>query len=964
MNRVEAAIREGRCVLAIGQQALSNPEVIGELRRRSVPAVHLGGSPVSPVRALGSDTLSTVLDKADGVLVLVEPDGASDGRALSELGDIIKASTHKPKIFVASRAYNPFTMPMSMRLLKMEGLKFRARDFIAALPVLEHSDAPEAAQPTKSKKKSKNELPFKAPKAQFVGREDEVSQLKSWLDTDGGPIVVAGPAGIGKRWLIEHALIDSEAPRWPDLTFGPGVGADTFLGRLADATKAAGVDALHQAITKKKDRPKPTELAALVAETLSNDALKGQVFVIHGLDDLCDRRRGHFKEAGRLELMLTALLTSTPAVRIIFSVTTAPQLYNEGANSKLRTLVLGGLKGSVLHEMFTAHHVEETPREKFGPIADRTLGHPLATRFMAISTLEDGDIDELLGQGRFLKMETLQRHDALTRHIKRRIDKLDDKDRKALASCVIFRDPATTDDLRVLGLDRRTRLFLVAQGLLEQTPVDGNRRYYVHPTVSRHLDYREIYDFDTMQAVGKLLHEQSREAAKKEDESTASLACLQEGNRLLIESRRERSAIAPIYSDMDAVINNLRGMFRRKKPRLDIARQRVNTLIKNHSSHPELLLMNAELHIAEKSQFDKVIGAYNGLHSQAPTPEGYFSEADMHTRTRARGKAARALEHGLKAFPENARMYRRMAAVSLDQNKIDEAVVLLKSAMTLEPLMPDTYGLLADAYTSKGLPGWDDAISALNEALAIDETNARHWVRKASLLRDQALASADQREPLLNQADEAIKAAIELDKGNPSAQELAACLILDLGGDADQAEWFLSQAKKRRETSFGLVQRARVLIRKSTFDDVDRLIAKALKLEPSNHTAFAAQAEMWEGQGQIFHAFDAIKSAKERSHKDSAARIAYTHQMTRLSALIESGAAAEMMKAAGLEMEEADVTPASDGGERREPGTTTIRRPKQAKSDGDELSSADEVAQTDAEDVPVSPDPESSGTEE
>jgi len=950
MNRVEAAIREGRCVLAIGKQALSNPDVLGELRRRSVPAVHLGGEAVNPVQALGPESLAAVLDKAGGVLVLIEPDGATDGRALSQLGDIIKASGNTPKIFVAARAYNPFMMPMSMRLLKMEGLKFRARDFIAALPVIEGGDTASPNQASKPKKKSKNELPFKAPKAQFVGREDEVAQFKSWLESDGGAIVIAGPSGIGKRWLIEHTLIDSEAPRWPDLTLGPGVGADTLLARIADATKAAGIDTLHVALTQKKDRPKPTELAALVAETLSNEALKGQIFVLHGIDSVVDRRRGHLKAAGRLELILSAILTSSPAIRLIISASKAPQLYNEGANNQLRTIDLGGLKGSVLHEMFTAHHVEDTPRDKFGPIAERTLGHPLASRFMAISTFEDGDLDALLEQGRFLKMTELSRYDALTRHIKRRIDKLNDNDRKALASCALFRDPASTDDLRVVGLDRRTRLFLVSQGLLEQTPVDGNRRYYVHDTVSRHLDYREIYDFDAMQAVGGHLHEQSREAAKKDDGSTTALAYLQEGNRLLIESRRERSAIAPIYPDMDAVLENLRSMIRRKKARLDIARQRINTLIKYHNTHSDLLLLNAELHAAERSDFEKVIGAYNELHTQAPVPDGYFSEADLHTRTRARGKAARALEHGLKAFPENARMYRRMASVSLDQNKIDEAVVMLKSAMTLEPLMPDTYGLLADAYTSKGLPGWEDALSALNEALSIDPTNARHWVRKASLLRDQALASKDDTETLLAQADEAIKAALELDKGHASAQELAACLILDQGGDADQAEWFLNQAKKRRDTSFGLVQRARTLIRKGTYDDVERLINKATKLEPSNHAAFAAQAEMWESQGQIFHAFEAIKSAKERSHKDSADRIAYEHQMVRLGALIESGAAAEMMKAAGVDIQPLPTDTASEPGERRDPGTTTIRRPK--KSEVDEA----QMTEADAEESPIAAD--------
>jgi hypothetical protein len=127
------------------------------------------------------------------------------------------------------------------------------------------------------------------------------------------------------------------------------------------------------------------------------------------------------------------------------------------------------------------------------------------------------------------------------------------------------------------------------------------------------------------------------------------------------------------------------------------------------------------------------------------------------------------------------------------------------------------------------------------------------------------------------------------------------------------------------------------MIRKGTLDDVEKLIAKALKKEPSNHSAFAVQSEMWEGQGQIFHAFEAIKSAKERSPKDSASRAGYEREMARLGALIESGAAAEMMKAAGLDITAPiEVVPESTG-ERRDPGTTTIRRPKVERAEEAEV---------------------------
>ena len=939
MNRVETAIREGRCVLAFGQQSLTHPDVLNELRRRSIPAVHLGGKPVDPVRSLTADNLRAALGKPGGVLVLVEPDGASDGRGLSELGDLIKAAGTQPKVFVAARAFNPFMMPMNMRLLKIEGLKFRAKDFVAALPVIE---APPVSDDSPAPKKRKgSDLGFKAPRAQFVGRDDECELLSSQIGEAGGPIVITGPQGVGKRWLIEHVLTTAERTRWPDFSFGPGIGADTLLSRIAACTKEAGVDTLHAAL-KRTDRPTPAETAQLVAEALADEALSGSVWVIHGIDHLLDRRRGHLNAAGRLEMVLAAILQSQPSVRLILPTTVVPQLYTEGATANLRIIELGGLKGSVLHELFEAHHAPEFPRDRFGPIAERTLGHPLAARFLALSAAEEGDIEPLLEQGRFLKLEQLDRRDALTRHIKRRIDAITAEQRKQLAGCALFREPATTDDLRELGLDRKARLFLVSQGLLEQTPVDGNRRYYVHPMVSKLLDFREVYDFDTMQELGRRFHTKSRTHEKNDGEFTLGFACVQEGNRLLVESRRERSVLGLPYDDLDPLVNSIASMMRRKKARLDIARARLNGLLKSHPAHPELLLLHAELRHAEKAEFEQVAGAFNEAQRQAPTPDVYLVETDIHSRSRARGKAARAMELAIKTFPDNGRLYRRLAAIYLDQNKIDEAIVLLKSAMTLEPLMPDTYGMLGEAYTSQGVDGWSNAIQALDEALAIDGENPRNLVRKAALLRDQGIAAEDGGAELLTQADETIKAALEIDKGHPSAQELAATLILDQGGDPEQAQWFLNQSLKRRETASGLVQRARALVRLGTLENVEQIIAKALKREPSNHAAFAVQAEMWERQGQIFHAFESIKGAKERSPKDSAARAAYELHMQRLGALIESGAATEMMKAAGHSEATPEPATSEASGERRDPGTTTIRRPKVERE----------------EEAPASPEPE------
>ena len=225
----------------------------------------------------------------------------------------------------------------------------------------------------------------------------------------------------------------------------------------------------------------------------------------------------------------------------------------------------------------------------------------------------------------------------------------------------------------------------------------------------------------------------------------------------------------------------------------------------------------------------------------------------------------------------------------LDQNKIDEGVVMLKSAMTLEPLMPTpTVSSLTPTWLKDGPAGTTRSVHSTRRWPSTQPIAAT-WCARRGLLRDQALASDDQGAALLEQADEAIKAALDLDKGSPVAQTLAACIILDRGGDADQAEWFLNQSKKRTPTSFALVQKARGADSQGTLDDVERLNqgpqARALESR-----GLRCPVRDVEGQGQIFHAFEAIKDAKERSHKDSAARVHYEKHMTRLGALIESGA--------------------------------------------------------------------------
>jgi len=425
----------------------------------------------------------------------------------------LKGATIKPRLFVAARAFNPFALPMGLRLLKFEHLKLRARDFLAQLPMDAPAPAPAAPKAATATATAEPSAPKDAPKAPrptFVGREQELEAMKAHLSSDGGPILVHGPKGVGRRWLVEKAIADSGLERLPDLSFGRGIGADTLLARIASIAEAAENDELGKAL-QSKNRPSPQALAELAAEALSKAPLAGKVWAIFGVDALLDRRNGSLYREDRLGLVVWRILESTPALRLVMVTDALPRFFREGQGKALRVVNLEGLLGRELHELFDVWHCEGVERDRFGPLHQRTFGHPMSTRALAIQAREDGgDLDALLEAPRLLKAETLWDLEPLMRHFRRRVGALAEEDRKALAAAAHLKEPGTAQDLNAIGVSRNARLTLMAQGLLEQTPVQDDRRYYVHPLVAEHLTFQEAADFETMERLAHALLEEVR----------------------------------------------------------------------------------------------------------------------------------------------------------------------------------------------------------------------------------------------------------------------------------------------------------------------------------------------------------------------------------------------------------------------------------------------------------------------
>jgi tetratricopeptide (TPR) repeat protein len=915
MNRVEVAIQEGRCVLVFGARVLQDPEALGELRRRStVPAVVLGGDTPTPAVALSAEALAPALTKDGGVIALIEADTA-DGPGLAALSALVAAAPHKPRLVVAARAFNPFLLPTPLRLLKFEHEKKRAKEFLFTLPI--PAMAPVAAAPVAEEPKKKG---GGAPRAAFVGREEELAALKGMLEK-GGPVVVHGPQGVGKRWLVEQALAGVGAKRQPDFHVGWGSEADSLYARIAMAAELAGDSRLTEALKVPENRPAPQALAALAVSVLGTPGLAGSVLVVDRLEHHL-RRDGTFHREGRFELLLRALLLAEGGASVVFLSTVRPRFYREGEGLSLGQLELAGLKGRELHEIFEAYRVEDFPREHFGDIQNRIHGHPLAARMFAIAVRDAEDREELLANKRFFQMESISDVEPIRRRIQKAVEGLAEDERHALGMLAHFRIPYTAADADLVQVDRKVRLALQARGLLDQLPdMAGERTWQVHPLVISVLGHRETSDFQLLEALGD--HYLGR--ATRAD-GLQKLALAQEGNRLLFEAHRVRNRMRIPYPDNDPVLESVRGLIRSKKARPDLADQRLAEVLKQDPANTELQLMRAELRIGLKAPVEAIQEPYTAAQTLAPTPEAFHTEASWHQLKGAsgRGRAANALERGVAAFPENARLKRRLAGIYLDQNRLEDAVRVLREAMDLEPMMPDTYGLLGEIYLLQGPAHFDLAEAALGEARRLDPDNALHMARLGALIVERGGDDAER----WKQAEELLAAAIAADAKNFLAHLYLGRLLLLRDGDLERADWALKRAQKIDEkAALPYVERARIAIRKQAWAEAAVQLEKAVRLEPACHDAFLVRGELAEAQGQLFAALPEYQRAVERSSKDSPARARYEEAVARVRALIESGAYSEVVKAA----EGTAIVAAPVAGGRREPGKTTQRRRRRGR---------------------------------
>jgi tetratricopeptide (TPR) repeat protein len=903
MSRVERAIEAGRCALAVSGSLLRDPEVMLALSERaSLTPMALAGPAVAPVSEVVPEGIARAVAQPGGVVVVVEPETADAG-GIQQLGSLLKRGKHQPDVVVVARSFNPFAFP-ALAGMKVHHEKGRGKAFLKALPEPPADAAPpaELVQNAVQKVKKKGGG-IAAPRMAFVGREHELEALKGHL-AEGGPIVVSGPPGVGKTWLVEHALADSDLVRAPDVALGFDSGHDTLVGRIASLAEEGGHTALSELL---KGKHTPNELHAAVLAAVSDEALADRVLVVHHLEFGLGRDLDFFRKS-RLELLLLTLLTNPYAMRIVFLSRRQPTFVREGQGAALRRQKIAGVKGKFLFEIFDSYKAEEFPREKFGPISERIHGHPMAARTLAILTRVRQDTSKVIDDASFMRMEELGHVEPMVKQIRKRIDKLPKKVREALAILSHIRTDADGQLLADLRITRTERLELLAAGLLDMVGTVEQKRYRVHPLVKRQLRWREIHDFDTFRKLAELYG-----ARMKASSGAQQVALQQELMRCCVQGRMLRERPASAFPDHDAWLDSCLAMLKAKEPRYDLVDQRLGECLNANPANADAWILRLELAHRQGGKNEALQALFDKAVEAAPVPELFQTMAGLLLARRSRNQAIAVLEQGIEVCPEDqsSRLRTRLAAMLLRVGRRPEAIEQLGKAMEVDPMLPDAYGLLGQARRDEGLDKLEEAEQLLREAVRLAPEDTVQTSRLASLLLAVARVKPDQAKALQGEAKEILSEALKGEERAPEAHLLLAKLVRESAGDLDRADWLLKRARKHTDRNHERwrrisVERALVDMARGNLDGAENLIRQQIAKDPGNAEAFAALGHVLEAKDQHIGAHAEYQRARERAPQGSLDAQFYEQQQQRVAALIEA-------QAAGLWQKEGDDEPLPTG---------------------------------------------------
>lgn len=885
MERITKAISAGRCALAVSGTLLRDDKVVLALSDRAdLQPMTLSGPPVPPVDDIQDTGLARALGQPHGVLVLVDPQPA-DLAGIEQIVQRVRQAPHKPVVVLVSRKLD-FQIQARFMGLKTESIKERGLSFLTSLPMpppLEEAPVPDLPKPTAAKAA----VGVDAPGPLCVGRDEELAWLAEALAA-GGPIVINGPSGIGKRTLTEHAIAAANLQRSDDLVLDRDTGFDALFGRLITLLEVAGQRRAHEAWSA--HAAPPALIEALLEDLTHATDLQGHAVVIRHAERAWGPDGGFFRKS-RLELLIEALCLASFPLRLVFLATSQPIFYREGRDANLKRLTLGGLKGRDYHTLFQAFHAPEFPRERFGSLSERLHGHPLAVRLTAVAMRHH---PSLVDDDKAFQLKGLDDSQGLRKLIDKRLKPLADPTRRALAAAAHFRSPAPGRLLSELGITRKVRDALILDGLLAVVGGEGlPRRYYVPEPVVEALGHRETADFETMHRLSPLL----LQAAEAEASPAQAFALRQESNRLLDQSRRERQTIDLGLPDADSVLDNVAGMLRTKKgPRPDIAATVLASVIKRDPSNADAWLLELErLRLIDAPAKERKTAVATAL-EQAPVPELFHEAVGFY---RSRGQildGIEALEQGVQALPDHSRLRCRLASLLYRQGRRPDAIKHLEAAMEADPMLPDAYGLLGTIRMEEGVLSIDRAEDLLREAVRLAPQDVVQTSRLIRLLLDIAQGVPERREAVQAEIQTLLEALWDAHKDNWEVHLLFAEALRAQGADPERAAWFLKEARKLAPRRASIEQRFRVEkarqdLATGRVDDAERALRDMARKDPSNAQVVQLLAEIHAARGHHIAAHAELSRALDRMSPHALERQRAEARLQELTQLLQAGVA-------------------------------------------------------------------------
>ncbi len=930
MNRVHSASKLGRCIIVVGGKAvseLSGSDKFAECSGYSWLSLSKSNDQIPAIK---DGALASVTSGDGGLIVIVEPDFLGDKDGFKALETALGSS--KPRLMVVAKKFNQFLLPNSLRSLKLQHMKLRGRDFLSQLDPLSGAGLTEKKSKGKPAKR-------RAPQAVFVGREEEQKELLNLIE-GGGSTVIVGPEGVGKRWLLTKVLSSETIKQLEPCNLSDGADFDTLAARLAEIADNRKI------LTGQKKNPlHPKDLVHGLVAALGAPELKGMVLPVFGLERIL-RRDGTIHRDDRLAMLVRALYESDSSLSVVFTSTLAPRSYRE-ETSKLKLLELGGLDVPATKALFESWHVSDLTEEQVEAVNSRTCGHPLAIRLFA-AAWRDSETPEKLLEKKFLLQKNAAQLDRLRNHIRDLVASVSATVRQALIVAAHAPAPVPTGLLTHMGVARADRLALLSMGLLDVTAGDGDKYYSVNTVVSNNLTRRESQDFSIFGALADA-YDNSAQAW----EGDMRLVRSQEANRLYHRARMHRAVRNLGVPDGDGAIESILGVMRKKHN--DLATQKCNELLKHNSLHTEGRLLRVEIMGYAKAPVGKIEKGYADMEQLCPTPEVFHQMATW-TQGRKKGGLARAadvLQRGMKLFPENGRIKRRLAGCLIGLSRFDQAEKLLRESILLEPKLIDAYGTLAEAVSNREQAPWSGAEKILRDAVAVEPNNVHVLIRLGGLLHRRGMVEADNRIAIWAEAKTQLEAALSIESRNTKANGHFGVLLVDMArvgieSDLSVAEEALNIAARVSSGSDVAVQvsLARVFMRTDRIKEASAALGVALKRR-ANHVVLAGLGELYGFQGQIFRAEKEFRAAWHDAPDNAPERHLYKLELAKFEKLIATGAAVDIEKQAeGVEVvAPLETVSHGEAGPRRDPGKTVVRR-KSAKSAVSEPEASEpEVAQ-------------------